>query len=40
MPRRIEKKIQAEYIKKGKSPKAARRIAFATMNKKGLLRKR
>lgn len=39
MPKRIERQIQREYEKKGKSPKQAKVIAYKILNKKGLLRK-
>ncbi len=39
MPRKIEKAIEREYEKKGFSPKKAKSIAFATMRKKGLLKR-
>jgi hypothetical protein len=39
MPKWLEHKITLEYEKKGKSPKVAKRIAYATLNKRGLLRK-
>jgi len=37
MPRKLIKKIEQEYEAKGKTPKEAKRIAYATANKKGLL---
>lgn len=40
MPKKIEKKIEKFYEKKGKSPKQAKTIAYKIMNKEGLLRKR
>lgn len=39
MPKWVERKITKEYEKKGYSPKKAKSIAYATMNKKGLLKK-
>lgn len=36
MPKRIERKIEREYERKGYSPKRAKSIAFATMVKKGI----
>lgn len=38
MPKRIERKIEREYERSGYSVKRSRGIAFATMNKLGLLR--
>lgn len=38
MPRKMLKKIEEEYEKKGKTPKVAKRIAYATANKEGLLK--
>lgn len=40
MPKKIERKIEDEYEKKGYSRKKATKIAYATMNKEGLLKKR
>lgn len=40
MPKWLEEKIKREYEKKGKTPKQAKRIAYKTLNKKGLLRRR
>jgi len=40
MPKWVERKIEKEYEKKGYPVKSAKRIAFATMNKEGLLRKK
>ena len=37
MPKWLERKIEKEYEKKGKSAKVAKRIAFATLNKMGKL---
>lgn len=37
MPEKMLREIKKEYIKKGKSPKKAEDIAYATANKKGLL---
>lgn len=36
MPKKLERKIEREYERKGYSPKKAKSIAFATMVKKGL----
>lgn len=36
MPKKIERKIEREYEKKGYSPKHAKSIAYATMIKKGI----
>ena len=40
MPKRIERKIEREYERKGYSKKRATRIAYATMNKRGLLHRK
>jgi hypothetical protein len=40
MPKKIERKIEREYERKGKTPKQAKIIAYKTMNKQGLLRKK
>jgi len=40
MPKWLERKIEREYEKKGKSAKVAKRIAYKTLNKKGLLRRK
>jgi hypothetical protein len=39
MPKKIIRKIEREYEAKGKSPKKAKAIAYATLNKEGLLDK-
>jgi hypothetical protein len=38
MPEKLIKKIEKEYEKKGKTSKTAKRIAYATLNKEGLLK--
>ena len=40
MPKKIEKKIEKFYEKKGKSPKQAKTIAYKVMNKEGLLHRK
>ena len=40
MPKKIERKIEREYEKKGKTPKQAKTIAYKIMNKEGLLHRR
>ena len=40
MPKRMKQRIIANYRRKGYSAKGARKIAFATMNKRGLLHSR
>jgi hypothetical protein len=40
MPKKVERKIQRFYERKGKSPKQARIISYKIMNKEGLLHKR
>jgi len=40
MPKKLIRKIEHEYEEKGKSPKTAKRIAYATLNKRGLLEKK
>lgn len=40
MPKKIERKIEREYEKKGKSPKQAKTIAYKIMNKQGLLHRK
>lgn len=37
MPKKVIKKIEQEYENKGKTPAQAKRIAYATLNKQGLL---
>ena len=38
MPKKLIRKIEREYEGKGKSKKQAERIAYATLNKEGLLK--
>lgn len=40
MPKKVERKIEREYERKGYSPKRAKSIAYATMVKKGLWKPR
>lgn len=40
MPEWLIRKIQKEYERKGKSSQKAKEIAYATLNKKGLLKDR
>ncbi len=40
MPKKIEQKIMNEYEKKGYSAKKAKGIAFATMAKKGIWKRK
>ena len=40
MPKKIERKIVREYRRKGFSLKRSRSIAYATMQKRGLLHRR
>lgn len=39
MPKKIERAIQRQYQKKGKSAKEAKTIAYKIMNKKGLMKR-
>lgn len=40
MPKKLISRIEKEYKAKGKSSKEAERIAYATVNKQGLLKDR
>ena len=40
MPKKLIRKIEREYEAKGKSKKQSERIAYATLNKEGLLKDR
>jgi len=40
MPKRIERKIERYYERRGYSPKKSKVIAYKIMNKEGLPRKR
>lgn len=40
MPKKLIRKIEREYESKGKPKKQAERIAYATLNKEGLLKDR